>query len=134
MKKALTPLISTLLLLAFAVALGAMVMSWGSVRQSQGCDGVHLGIVDLNGRQLCSKEASVELTLENNGNVAIPRIQAAILSESAASSVSVDVNLSPGEFRRISLEASKVLKIRIIPYAEQACINQRIEVAGIPRC
>jgi len=44
-KKAMSPLLLTIILIAFAVALGAMIMSWGSSKvqiQNGSCDSVNL--------------------------------------------------------------------------------------------
>ena len=134
MKKGLTPIISTFLLLIISVGLGTMVMSWGNVKAGHGCKGVSIGVVELNGRQLCSTDSTIEATLENDGYSAITSVQAVILDESSSSSVMQDVFINPGEFSRISIPAAKVLKIRFIPYAEQACIESRIEYTDIRRC
>ena len=78
-KKAISPLIATVLLVAFSVALGGIVMSWGEdyvekkadfvqgVREVlSACDSVSVNVLKLSGiQQVCNKGNSIEITLDN---------------------------------------------------------------------
>lgn len=81
-KKAVSPLIATVLLIAFAVALGAVVMSWGRsyVTEAQssanqigsmvGCSGISAVVSTVDNQlKLCinNKTSSIKFILENNG-------------------------------------------------------------------
>lgn len=78
-KKAVSPLIATILLIAFAVALGAVVMSWGrsvdiskEIDSTQKCSGTSLKVDTIDGvpQIFYSGEENngfVEFTIENNG-------------------------------------------------------------------
>jgi len=134
MKKGLTPIISTFLLLIISVGLGTMVMSWGNVKADKGCKGISMDVVNVDGRQLCSTDSAIEATLENNGYTEITSVQAVVLDESSSSSSVQDISIDPGGYARISVPASKVLKIRFIPYADTLCLSDRIEFTDIPKC
>lgn len=89
-KKAVSPLIATVLLIAFAVALGAVVMNWGSdyVKKTAKSTGeksdvdikcttdTYLRIISVAGTpQICLRNTTtperVEFTIENGPNVAL---------------------------------------------------------------
>lgn len=78
-KQAVSPLIATVLLVAFSIALGAVVMSWGEeyvsekaefvqgVREAlSACDAVSFSVVKINNvPQACLRSNSLELTIDN---------------------------------------------------------------------
>jgi len=84
-KQAISPLIATVLLVAFSIAIGAVVMSWGEeyvaqkaefvsgVREAiSSCDAVSLTAVRINNvLQACVRGNSVELTLDNGADTDI---------------------------------------------------------------
>lgn len=49
-KRGLSPIIATILLIAFAVAIGVMIMSWttGTVKESTHCDDISDEIINVN--------------------------------------------------------------------------------------
>lgn len=76
-KKAISPLIATLLLIAFTVALGVMIMNFGKniVNDYGGCDSIDIEI-DPAPNSLCYKQDTQEIafTLRNNGKTDISSI------------------------------------------------------------
>ena len=76
--RGMSPLIATVLLIAFAVILGAIVMSWGEKYIEEkadfvnnksevgtGCDTADIHVVIIQGiPQLCQRDETLELTLE----------------------------------------------------------------------
>ena len=95
-KKGVSPLIATVLLIAFAVALGAVVMNWGrgyvqettekATESSAGdlacTSDVDIGLMDIDGiRQFCfnRSEDRVEFILENRKNKELEAIKCRIL-------------------------------------------------------
>jgi len=78
-KKAMSPLLVTIFLVAFAVALGAMVVSWGSDdgKVSSTCDDVSISPqVFFGGELICYNESSgfLKVVLVNNGEVPIESV------------------------------------------------------------
>lgn len=93
-KRGISPLIATVLLIAFSVALGAVVMSWGetyieehlNVGEGQtevfagGCDLVDLKVLDIAGeRQECLGPDSVEVFLSNGPSVDIISVKGQVI-------------------------------------------------------
>ncbi len=91
-KKGISPLIATVLLIAFSVALGAVVMSWGeayieekaefvqSVETVSGCDSARFSIVNIAGQpQICFKQNMIELIVDNGPFVDIADIHARVV-------------------------------------------------------
>lgn len=142
-KKAITPIISTFLLIGFAIGLGLLVMSWGNSysHSFSTCDDVSLDITSLEGQQdICIKDGNIVATLENNGAQEITRVKVALLTDEQSESTDERISLKAGEFKRvvfrsIGTEASKILKIRLIPYSsEELCSERRIELQSLANC
>lgn len=86
-KKAMSPLIATVLLIAFAVALGAMIMNWSAEEVTahggadnpvtgDPCASVALEVREVFGEKaLCHKEGQLQFNIENSGRVEIKGIQ-----------------------------------------------------------
>ena len=84
-KKAISPLIATVLLIAFAVALGAMVMNWSSNLLSESslegvCEKAKISLVG----KFCWKQNTVNMEVLNSGSTEIAEL---VLQ---ASSIAVD--------------------------------------------
>ena len=138
MRKAITPLISTILLLVFAIGLGTLVMSWGNSDHVEGCEDMSIDVTTLNGKpQICYDNNNLNILLENNGKVKISKIDIILLNDIDYTSISTDVNIEPGRFQRVSipLQNSKILKIRVIPNTYMdSCISKNIEFEQIETC
>ena len=92
-KKGVSPLIATLLLMAFAIALGTVVMSWGRSyietnaefiegSDFSGCSNVHLRLITVGGEtQACYdvKEQNINLLIENGPELAIKNFNLQII-------------------------------------------------------
>jgi len=98
-KKGVSPLIATVLLIAFAVALGAVVMNWGSeyVRSQATSTGqksdvkikcaqdVDLSIVEIDNQpKLCYNNETgaerIEFIMSNDGNVQVESMKVTVIS------------------------------------------------------
>ncbi|MBI4144698.1 hypothetical protein HY493_00635 [Candidatus Woesearchaeota archaeon] len=114
--RGISPLIATVLLIAFSVALGAVVMSYGQAYveeqaafvqgglevASSACDAVDLQLITISGTpQLCVRDSIVELSLDN-GPFAIDGLQARIAG-------SADVRIVPNVLKQ-PLDAASSLK------------------------
>lgn len=90
--RGISPLIATVLLIAFSVALGAVVMSYGQAYVEEqaafvqgglevaasACDEVDLQLITISGTpQLCVRDSIVELSLDN-GQAGVDGLQARI--------------------------------------------------------
>ncbi len=67
-RKAMSPLIATLLLIAFAVALGAMIMNWSSSLVAGGAKETKCKALSLEQRiPICYSEGKLVVNVQNNG-------------------------------------------------------------------
>ena len=77
-KRGVSPLIATVLLISFAVALGSVVLNWGKnldMKGDDGCADVEIHLQQKNGAELCyrleGEQAYINFALENRGDVPI---------------------------------------------------------------
>lgn len=91
--KGITPLVATILLVAFSVGLGALVMSWGeeyieekaefvqgTAEVKSGCDATVLDIIKISGQpQICFGPEGIQLWLDNGPDSDIYNIHARIV-------------------------------------------------------
>ena len=91
-KKGISPLIATILLVAFSIGLGALVMSWGEEYVEEkaefvqgvgevrtGCDAVELSIINIGGvPQVCRTPDTIQLWIDNGPNIDVFNIHARI--------------------------------------------------------
>jgi len=75
-KRGVSPLIATVLLISFAVALGAVVMNWGRNLDisisGDICSGVSIKVRNINDIQVCysgdGEDGYINFIIDNNGN------------------------------------------------------------------
>lgn len=70
-KKGMSPLIATILLMAFAVALGAVIMNWSTSLPEDGPD---CSSIELNIREFCVSNNMLSIELRNTGEVSIGEV------------------------------------------------------------
>jgi flagellin-like protein len=92
-KRGISPLFATILLIAFSVALGAVVMSWGESyieekaefakgiqEVSRGCNDIYFTIMQVSAvPQICQRGDTIEAFIENGPNQHILNIQAKVI-------------------------------------------------------
>lgn len=142
-RKGITPLISTVFLIVFAIGLGTMVMSWGNSEQyraEKGCNDVDISITSVKmEKQICIYENGLKVLIENNGKVDIKGVRVIVLMPDSVVTEDIITDVKPGEFRYIDLEKdidfTKILKIRMIPQTEnELCVNKKTERENIGEC
>lgn len=91
-KKGITPLVATILLVAFSVGLGALVMSWGeeyiaekaefvqgTAEVKSGCDAASIQLIRISGTpQACLGSDGIHLWIDNGPTVDLANIHARI--------------------------------------------------------
>lgn len=110
----MSPLIATVLLMAFAVALGGMIMNWSiDVSINNECKNIDVAVT-----KFCSQDSTIVVEMRNRG-MALRGIQLNILSEEIEHVVNVK-NSALGEGERLALS---------IPFAvpEEA----RVDLIGV---
>jgi flagellin-like protein len=143
-KKGISPLISTLLLIFFAVALGLVVMSWGKTAQIEeieaSCDEIDLDILTLNGEpQACYADGNLKFTLENSGTLPIMGVKLFIISDSIEK-IEVDSSITPADIVKLetAYTSAEIQKIKISPKISdlegEFCAKKGVELENINEC
>lgn len=104
-KRGMSPLIATVLLMAFAVALGGMIMNWSiDAGSNSECDKIAVSV-----QHFCATEKGVLLTLRNNReSVPLQGVKVNLLEANIESTLSIrDSALEPGQLlERIEIPAA----------------------------
>lgn len=156
--KGISPLIATVLLIAFSVALGAVVMSWGETYieekaqfvegnqglvNAPGCDGISLAPIILSGKEtFCIKDAVIKTTLENKGvNTANNLKITAIGADGVQTKEGViSKELKGGDAVKIEVpfdSTGLIKQIKIIPFydgkvcPDKSLVRENIENCGV---
>lgn len=157
-KKGVSPLIATVLLIAFAVTLGAVVMNWGRAQlepQSQNniCSNIEISLERLGERpNICytsGNENKVTFLLKNDGSLSVNKLRITLISSQPIDPHNQlsSQKLDPGETKRIEVgfpsTFTQIQKVRITPIhvadlnnplSEQVCTDKSIEVLQILPC
>ena len=92
-RRAITPLVATILLVAFSVGLGALVMSWGeeyieekaefvqgTAEIKSGCDAARIDIINIGGKsQICAAPNGLQVWIDNGPDIDLYNIHARIV-------------------------------------------------------
>ncbi|MBS3097792.1 hypothetical protein J4209_03260 [Candidatus Woesearchaeota archaeon] len=145
-KRAVSPLISSILLIAFAVALGVLVMSWGqstTAFEAVNCDKASLGVVEVDKPMVCLKENLIIATLENEGDIGLSGMRLAILGESGVDNVDADIFIGIGDISEVKADydtgVGKIKRIKFIPKiyvfeSEKLCAKRGVAVTEFSVC
>ncbi|MFH1642329.1 MAG: hypothetical protein ABIC04_05530 [Nanoarchaeota archaeon] len=103
-KKAISPLVSTLILIICAASLGVVVISWGHSEvinpEISECSKTGLSMIELGGiRQICANNDNVEFMIKNNGETNLDGIKFVIIS---------DQGIESGEINRMILSSDVI--------------------------
>ena len=145
-RRGLSPLIATILLIAFAAALGTLVVSWAlPTPEPQGaCQGVRIEFEQLPQAQtVCYSDNSRELrfVIKNSGeqHVHLLRLRA-ITKDLEVTERDIPADLEPGRAGTYSLAYETTspndISVSLLPVLEQgrACPSAELQHASIPRC
>lgn len=138
-KRGVSPLIATVLLIAFAVALGAVVMNWGRqyvedttkfAKEKSNVDikcGMDVGLKFIqyaNENQICFNETTgeVNFTIENGPNVDITALQVRVYAQGGINITLIESNFPKAYVARYGVSYpttfGNVTKIEIVPQIE----------------
>jgi len=150
-KKALSPLIATIILIVISVGLGAVVMSWGEgyiEKQAQfvqasgkseltACDGIDIKIVTTStGQKICKGTNYIEATLENPTGKPIDGFNINIIGDDTTTE-RIPQTLTRGDVQKIKVQANtnKIELIKITPMIGATnCAGKTITVEKIKTC
>ena len=156
-RKGISPLVATVLLIAFSVALGAVVMSWGETYieekaqfvsgQSEvggPCDAAAVAIIIVKDQlQLCTRGSNIDMFIEN-GDQAIKGLKSRVLG---ADGVSLTENvlkqpLPAGESLKVTFQfkpVGQITQIKLTPVMDvngqdQFCTQSETIIEDIRTC
>lgn len=149
-KRGLSPLIATVLLIAFAVALGAVVMSWGKAyvtmddTEKVACSKAELKIHEIEGGPELSfsrTENSVSFMIDNTGNVDIKGIRVWVIGERDNLITNIEEEIKQGYPLRKKIDYrfvtyGRIKEVNFIPKIEVegeeiVCTNQAIGLSSV---
>jgi len=158
-RRGITPLVATILLVAFSVGLGALVMSWGeeyieekaefvqgTAEVKSGCDAAKIDIIKIGGQpQACIGPDTIQLWIDNGPDTELYNIHARI-----AGANGVDVKeeiLGEPLLQSNAVKASVPYSNAIVPILQikltpkiwtgrdvATCAQSAINVERIPSC
>jgi hypothetical protein len=143
-KRAISPLVSTLILITFAAALGGVVMSWGKnieAKEEQSCDKAGLDIIKINNiNQVCYSDNKIEFLIENKGEVKLNGFVVNVIGEKDVERTGIEREMSIADILKLSIPynqeiAGNLLKIKFIPrIKERTCTEKSLDVENIRNC
>ncbi len=140
MKKAITPLISTIILLSFAIGLGVMVMSWGNsgkFNPEHSCADKRISFTEIgNSKMICMQNNEINALIQNDGKKEISNIKIILITKEGSIIKEMTEPFTSGESKKITVNVNelfgnKLLKFRAIP---DNCIDSKIETELIGEC
>ena len=139
-KRGMSPLIATVLLIAFAVALGAMIMNWSSTfgeDTGPDCSKVSMIISPY----ICYAENIIKLSVKNTGAI-VEGVTIRVVDESVENEIRLkDSRLRSGKTltREIPFAKSGKAYVALTPSVKYKnepvdCPEPVIEIANLPNC
>ncbi len=144
-RKGLSPLIATILLLAFAVSLGTMVMSWdvSGSSSSSTCADTNIALQELASRTAICYDADAEevrFMIRNTGRQTINQLLLRVIhSEQQFVELPVTTDIGTGELATLRApfahNSPNQLVGSIVPLASDTiCVDAEIQQIRIPPC
>lgn len=150
---------ATILLVAFSVGLGALVMSWGeeyieekaefvqgTAEIKSGCDAAAISIIKIAGvPQACIGDQGIELWIDNGPDIELYNIQARLAGENGVATVQ-DILAEPllkANAAKTTIPydpgISPILQVKLTPKIWTGtdiaiCTQSAINVEQLPRC
>ncbi|MFT4250287.1 MAG: archaellin/type IV pilin N-terminal domain-containing protein [Candidatus Woesearchaeota archaeon] len=145
-KKGLSPLLATILLIAFAVSLGTLVMSWSvevATQETDTCKNVQLQLQQTpQGEAICydAPTQNVKFLIKNTAETPIDSVVLRVIDVSQElTEQTLQANLQPGEISQFTVLHRTVspnnLVASITPQVQGIrCAKEEIEILGVPLC
>ena len=142
-KRGVSPLIATSLLIAFAVALGSVVMNWslnlGSDNKSQdGCRNVEIKVRNVNSAEICfgtsSRNGYINFIIDNTGSVDIKGLVMWIIGGKSTKLIDLDNafikhgTLYKKNDKEVNYDLSLIGNLRQVQFIPKVQIGQATEI------
>lgn len=115
-KRGVSPLIATVLLISFAVALGSVVLNWGKnleiSKPGDACAGASIKIRNIGNSEVCysgaGKNAELHFIIDNNGNQNLEGLGIWIVGEKKTKLIDLDdIQIPVGQLIEIKNDRAK---------------------------
>lgn len=143
-QKAITPLISTVFLILFAVALGVLVMSWGQASYSdapKSCEKASINLISVENKpQACYKDSRLQMTLENNGETELSGVMVSVIGKEGIYQGELQSTIGVAEIEKLEtgyeIGIGQIMQLRIVPQISSGklCANKVFKVEGVSSC
>ncbi len=153
-RRGLSPLIATILLIAFAVSLGVMIMSWSidtgetsAPTNQEGCTAAQISLQEIpTGDAICYDEEkqTVNFLLQNTGSVEITQLTLRVIdSQQNVTEQQLNAELQPGDLGsfevRHPVEDAQTLVANILPRVadgafSRSCPEKQLQEVRLPTC
>jgi flagellin-like protein len=156
-KRGISPLMATVLLVAFSIALGAVVMSWGEDYISTksdftaganelgvGCDRASFSIISVKEvPQVCYDGSAVQIFIENGPSLELANIQARLVGTDGIAQMEIlSQPLAPLDAVKTAINYDSIgfpLQLKLIPKisignAEIFCADKALVIDGLVEC
>ena len=147
-KRGISPLIATVLLIAFAVSIGTMIMNWGKdvIANVGDCNDVKLDVQTINGKPLFCYDTlnnKINVMVKNTGSVDVKELHLSVTAADFSHEEKIidESSLKSGAIitKNIDFLKSGTFKVEIVPYIvsggkEKACLDKSVVSEAIERC
>ena len=146
-RRGISPLIATVLLIAFAVSIGTMIMNWGKDAVAAGdCTETKLEVQIINDKPLFCYDTlnnRVNVMIKNTGSTDVESLKMRIISSNFdTQDVEVtDSAIDSGDIKTKNIDFTKsgTFRVEIIPVItvggkERICSDKDVYVDNIPSC
>ena len=140
-KRGISPLVATILLIAFAVSIGALIMNWTSSDISNIVKGSSCSDASINLLSACQNNESIMISIKNQGEIDINAITLRgtvsrgydyiVPSSFLSGSESKILNIKKENFNETNF---KILPIILSGQDELVCSSQAIENIQLDQC
>jgi flagellin-like protein len=141
-KKGVSPLIATILLIAFAVALGSVVMNWGLSlnlgKSSDACRNVEIEIKNVDGIESCfggfGQNGYINFIIDNTGSIDISGLAIWIVGDRGTRLFDLDsIMVKKGSLydkkdKEVSYDFSQFGNIKQVQFIPKVMIGQTTEI------
>ncbi len=154
-KRGVSPLIATILLIAFAVALGSVIMNWGlslSINSDDPCQKVALDLREFNGAEACygnrGEQGYINFIIENQGSIDVSGVSLWLTGQKKSELIDLD-SLPISKRESIEKVSNDVVfsfntvgnldQVQFIPKIStngkmQACTRQAVQPSALKFC
>lgn len=142
MRKGVSPLIATVLLIAFAVALGAVVMNWGRTYLSEAggaCGNIEFEVQSMGQGKGACYDDKLHVFVQNNGDKKLAGFRVNVLSRSDdILNKFVEEEMYPSDVKKVTFGYGDNIPrtLKITPYIgdEEVCTDKQKVVEDLPEC